>query len=320
MFLLPYIPGIAPRGTEGTRACQENGPTRHEVHTRDSALSSRALRPRTRGSTRGPRGRARGLMGDELAELAHSQRCDGTFCRVNRLLAAGASDPQAEAAADELDGMARARPEGLAKVNAMLEAGSAEVVERVEEFYNIGMPVGLHGGLAALCMAKREEVRTPAVTTTRPGGEVATFPADYLVATYKRFWKGDGWIGCAGLHIAEGDVVFFYMRRRGTPQQAAELVPSFGPTDPPRVKPDTLNKIGFNGVDGSFVARTQVHRNRLDPPDRGPRHIDQRNVPIASISITPRAADLCCAGIAINIVPAMGGQNIAHTAADYTHI
>jgi hypothetical protein len=98
-----------------------------------------------------------GQMDDELTELVGRMRTESTVRAVNRLCATGAAAPD-ETMGDELVALSRSRPEGLAKVTSLLEEGPAAAVDDADAFYSIGMPFGLPGGLAGLCISKRVEV------------------------------------------------------------------------------------------------------------------------------------------------------------------
>ena len=117
---------------------------------------------------------------------------------------------------------------------------------------------------------------------TQLADRLVTVDENVLVERYRRFHKGEGWLGCAPKD-PRAPVVFFYMHKGGA---ADALKPQFTSSDPTKVKAETLKQVGFNAQRASSAARSE-YAWRLDVEGAGAKELDQRNVPVAPASLVP---------------------------------
>ena len=94
---------------------------------------------------------------------------DGDSLQLATLLAVGASDPADASGLDEAAFQTQLDPTGQMVTQALLDGGACSAVEDVEDFYAVGLPKGLPGGLALLALDRREELlqRCRAMQTAR---------------------------------------------------------------------------------------------------------------------------------------------------------
>ena len=101
-----------------------------------------------------------------------------------------------------------------------------------------------------------------------------------MAERYKPFYKGDGWLGCRGLDVAEA-VTFFYLRKNR--DAIKPIQPRFPPSKPPAVSRVTLLRMGFNGNNGNYQKRRAAdtvarldHDNELRAQGDAALLMDQR--------------------------------------------
>ena len=138
----------------GPRASEENVSIRfrHEKVTREKLSSARAFSPLPEYTRGGPT-----AMDDVMTGWA-STVSDGDSLQLATLLAVGASDPTDASGLDEAAFQTQLDPTGQMVTQALLDGGACSAVEDVEDFYAVGLPKGLPGGLAFLALDHREEL------------------------------------------------------------------------------------------------------------------------------------------------------------------
>ena len=97
------------------------------------------------------------MAADVAGRRAGTTSYEGTFAGARLLLSSGAA-PISDGADEEIVARCRVAPTALAVARELLEAGPAGAINNIEEFYTLGLPIGLPEQLSVVVLKHREDV------------------------------------------------------------------------------------------------------------------------------------------------------------------
>ena len=97
------------------------------------------------------------MAADVPGRRAATTSYEGTFAGARLLLSSGAA-PISDGADEEIVARCRVAPTALAVARELLEAGPAGAINNIEEFYTLGLPIGLPEQLSVVVLKHREDV------------------------------------------------------------------------------------------------------------------------------------------------------------------